>query len=125
MNNYEHVICFEKADAADKSYYAPKEKHDSLQAQLGDTWRWLSPKSIAQDYNIGQLSISLVKPSYKEICGVETQINAIRYTIGRIRPQESEKYVEFSIWVGGSSFSGKMEAVCFASRQWSNRNWHF
>lgn len=106
MNKYEHVICFEKADAADKSYYAPKEQHDSLQAQLGDTWRWLAPKSIAQDISPENLSIALIKPQYKPNCGDETQINAIRHTIGRIRPQESEKYVEFSIWLGGLPATG-------------------
>lgn len=106
MNKYEHVICFEKVDTADKSYYAPKEKHDALQAQLGDTWRWLAPKSIAQGYNVEELSIALIKPKYKPNCGDEMQINAIRHTIGRIRPQESEKYVEFSIWVGSPPTSG-------------------
>lgn len=106
MNNYEHVICFEKADVSDKSYYAPKEKHDALQAQLGDTWRWLAPKSITQNLRPETLSVALIKPQFTPNCGDETQINAIRHTIGRIRPQESEKYVEFSIWLGGLPTTG-------------------
>lgn len=100
MNIYEHVICFEKADGTDKGYFVPKAKHDSLQAEKGDIWRWLAPKSIAKGNDVRNLSIALVKPTYAPECGDPVQVNAIRYNIGRIRPQESEKYVEFTIWVG-------------------------
>lgn len=106
MNTYEHVICFEKANGPDTSYYTPKDKHDSLQAQIGDTWRWLAPKSIAQNLQTETLSVVLVKPSYKPNCGEAVQVNAIRHRIGRIRPQESEKYVEFSIWLGALPTAG-------------------
>jgi len=100
MNIYEHVICFQKAEGIDKGYFVPKEKHDSLQAQKGDIWRWLAPKSIAQGNDVRNLQLVLVKPRYVPECGDPVQLNAIRYVIGRIRPQESEKYVEFTIWVG-------------------------
>ncbi|WP_026630053.1 hypothetical protein [Dyadobacter alkalitolerans] len=100
MNIYEHVICFEKADGTDKSYYAAKEFHDSLQAQKGDVWRWLAPKSIVQGIDVRNLALVLVKPTYIPDCGDVPEINAIRHTIGIIRPQESEKYVDLSIWVG-------------------------
>ena len=100
MNIYEHVICFEKADGTDKSYYAAKEYHDALQAQKGDVWRWLAPKSIAQGIDVRNLALVLVKPSYVPNCGDVPEINAVRHTIGHARPQESEKYVDLSIWVG-------------------------
>jgi hypothetical protein len=106
MNNYEHVICFEKADGTDKSYYVAREKHDALQAQLGDRWRWLAPKSITQGFIPETLSLALIKPRFVPSCGDEAQVNSIRHRIGRIRPQESEKYVEFSIWVGALPTSG-------------------
>jgi hypothetical protein len=106
MNIYEHVIGFEKSDGSDKSYYAAKEYHDSLQAQKGDVWRWLAPKSIAQGMDVRNLALVLVKPRFVPNCGDDPQINAVRHTIGILRPQESEKYVEFTIWVGSLPSEG-------------------
>lgn len=100
MNTYEHVICFEKADGTDTGYFVAKQLHDSLQAQHGDVWRWLAPKSIAQGIDPRNLAIALIKNRYVPACGDPAQTNAIRYTIGRIRQQESEKYVDFTIWIG-------------------------
>ncbi|MCF2487462.1 hypothetical protein [Dyadobacter sp. CY347] len=100
MNIYEHVICFEKADGTDKSYYAAKASHDALQAQKGDVWRWLAPKSIAQGTDVRNLALVLVKPTYVPNCGDAPEINAVRHKIGIVRTQESEKYVDLSIWVG-------------------------
>lgn len=106
MNIYEHVICFEKADGTDTGYFVPKQLHDSLQAQKGDVWRWLAPKSVAQGIDPRNLAIALIKNRYVPACGDPVQTNAIRYPVGRIRQQESEKYVEFTIWVGGLPSEG-------------------
>jgi hypothetical protein len=106
MNKYEHVIAFEKADGTDTSYYTLKEYHDSLQAKKGDIWRWLAPKSVSQGIDVRNLSIALIKPNYIPSCGDPVQENAIRYQIGRIRHQESERYVEFTIWIGGLPSEG-------------------
>lgn len=106
MNIYEHVIKFEKSDGTDKGYFVAKEQHDSLEAQKGDVWRWLAPKSVGQGIDVRNLALALVKNRFVPNCGDETQINAIRHTIGRFRPQESEKYVEFTIWVGALPSQG-------------------
>jgi hypothetical protein len=106
MNIYEHVIRFAKSDGNDKSYFAPKEKLDALEAQKGDLWRWLAPKSITQGIDERNLAVVLVKSAYSPQCGDPVQVNAVRYKIGRIRPQESEKYVEFAIWVGALPSAG-------------------
>jgi hypothetical protein len=102
MNLYEHVICFEKADGSDTSYFKAKEKHDSLEAQHGDVWRWLAPKSIGQGMDPRNLAIALISPTYKPVCGDPVQINAIRHQIGGVRVQESEKYVDLSIWLNSA-----------------------
>lgn len=99
MNIYEHVICFDKADGNDNTYFKAKALHDSLDAQHGDAWRWLAPKSMIQGIDHRYVSIALVSPYYKPQCGDPVQINAIRYSVGSVRPQESEKYVDLSIWV--------------------------
>ena len=93
MNNYEHVINFDN-----DSYYKPKEIHDQLTAQKGDLWRWLLPKSVAMDIAPEMLSIGLVKTNYKETCSSEPSTK-ILYEIGKIRKQESENYVDFTLWV--------------------------
>ncbi|GGH42911.1 hypothetical protein GCM10007423_39900 [Dyadobacter endophyticus] len=99
MNIYEHVICFDKADGNDNTYFHAKALHDSLEAQIGDTWRWLAPKSMIQGIDHRYAAIALVSPLYKPQCGDPLEVNAIRYHIGRVRAQESEKYVDLSIWV--------------------------
>lgn len=99
MNIYDHVICFNKADGDDTTYYQSKALHDSLDAQIGDTWRWLAPKSMIHRIDHRYISIGLVSPIYKPQCGEPIQTNTIRYQIGRVRPQESEKYVDISIWI--------------------------
>lgn len=106
MNIYDHVICFDKADGNDTTFYQAKALHDSLDAQIGDTWRWLAPKSMIQGIDHRHIAIGLVSPIYKPQCGDPIQTNAIRYNIGRVRPQESEKYVDICIWVNSLPSAG-------------------
>ena len=100
MNNYEHVICLEDATKADVSLYKPRASHDGLEAKQGDVWRWLAPKSIANDIDERLLAVALVKPKYRAVCSDPFEDNVIRYELGSVRKQESENYVQLSFWVG-------------------------
>jgi hypothetical protein len=92
MNNYEHVILFENSNGSDNGYYTAKAKHDVLHAQIGDHWRILVPKSVTYGLDERWLDVALLSNA----CDQDQAI----FPIGKIRSQESEKYVDLTLWVG-------------------------
>ena len=107
MNQYEHLIAFE-AVGNDTSLHKPYGLHDALQAKPGDSWRWLAPKSIAQGIDERNLKLVLL----------HAKTGVVTHTIGTLRRQESERYVELTLRVGGLPSEGnwKQFALTRANR---------
>lgn len=84
MNNFQHLINFQNALSIKSN-----ENYDQLTAQRGDFWRWLAPKYIGAGLEPERLSLALQSVKTGDL-----------FPAGTIRKQQSENYVDFSLWVG-------------------------